>query len=253
MNRHLNWAITYSPLDKDDLKTHYQSTLQALNKNTTQFIIQYEEGSKSSNPHLDIVACFKSKQAKNDVGKKFYFLGTKPQVVYSVIADLKYRIGYNQKENLPSSFNHNFNFEETFIKESIEHYTEVENERKKQKAKYNLFTYCKESSFAYEVNKYIINNKIEPPTEEIDLENVLNQMYLDGYIFNTIRKNARQLIGRQIIHTYRKKRDKEYYLDIEKDKISCVAHTDSVVSYSNWHEQENLCSNCLSILEAKFD
>jgi len=253
MNRHLNWAITYSPQDKDNLKEHYQPLLQALNKNTNQFIIQYEEGSNSTNPHLDIVACFKSKQAKNDVGKKFYFLGKKPEVVYSVIADLRYRIGYNQKERLDSSFNHNFNIEQSFIDESIEHYTQEEIKRKATKAKYNLFTYCKESTFAYEINKYIINNKLEPPTEEEDLETVLNQMYLDGFIFNTIRKNSRQLIGRQIIHTYRKKKDKEYYLDIKNDKISCVAHTDSNVSYSNFAEQENLCSNCLSILEDKFD
>ena len=144
MNRHLNWAITYSPQDKDNISNHYQTTLQALNKNTTQFIIQYEEGSNSTNPHLDIVACFKSKQAKNDISKKFYFLGKKPEVVFSVIADLPYRVGYNQKEGLESSFNHIFNFTETFIEESIEHYTQEEIKRKQTKAKYNLFTYCKE-------------------------------------------------------------------------------------------------------------
>lgn len=252
MNRHNNWAITYSPQDKDNLKLHYQTLIQTLNKNATQFLIQYEEGSKSSNPHLDIVTCFKSKQAKNDLSKKFPFLGKKPEVVYSVIKDLKYRTGYNQKENLSSSFNHNFNFTETFIEESIEHYTQVEEERKIQRAKYNIFTYIKESTFAYEVNKFILNNNLFFPTEESQLDKILQQMYLEGFIFTTIKKNARQLIGRQIIQVYRKKQNPDYQMDTENDKISMCSHTDQTISYTNFHEQENLCSHCLSFMDAKF-
>jgi hypothetical protein len=213
MNRHTEWAIIYSPQDKDNISKNYQTTLITLTKNCTKFLVQYEEGKNETNPHLDIVAQFKSKQSKNDLTKKLGFLGTKPAVVYSVIKDWKYRIGYNQKEQIDSPYNHNNNIPESEITESIQHYEETEIERKKTKAKYNLFTYIKESTFAYEFNKYIINNEIEPPTEQDKYESILKQMYLEGYIFTCIKRHSLQMIGRQIIHTYRKKANFNYSLE----------------------------------------
>jgi len=154
-------------------------------------------------------------------------------------------LDYNQKEKLASSFNHNFNFTEQYIKESQEHYELEEVKRKTTKAKFNLFTYIKESTYAYEINKYIINNKLEPPTEDTQLDTILESMYMEGFIFTQIKKNARQQMGRQIIQVYRKKQNSDYKMG-ENDILDLSSKTDQTISYKNFHEQENLCSYCSS-------
>lgn len=243
MNRHNNFAIIYSPEDKANIKNHYQATLKVLNKNCDKFIIAYEEGKTQSNPHLDIVACFKSKQARNDLSKKFSFLGTKPQVVYSVINDLPYRIGYNQKEKTESPLNHIFNFTDSDIEAAVEHYISEEQSRKLAKKKYNLFTYIKESTFAYEFNKFVIQNKIIEPITQSAYEKVLSEMYISGYIFTTIKKSSLAIIGRQIIAVYRNKLEME---PGENSYFNQIILTDLALTDVSSKNDSNLCCACQS-------
>ena len=245
LNRCPSWALVYSPLDKDDIQNNYQNLLQTLNKNTIKYIIQYEEGKQKSNPHLDIVAEFKTNQARSDLTRKFPFLGKSPAVVYSKVEDWKYRIGYNQKEMLPSPLNHCFNITEAEITESVEHYLAEEEARKVRKSKYGLFTYIKESTFAYEVNKYIINTQSEPPTTPHALHQVMRRMYYDGYIFTTIKRDSLQVIGRQIILVYKYQKDPGSIL--ENSDINRIAETDIKIPYHLETEASNLCSACSSI------
>lgn len=246
MNRHLNYAIVYSPADKENIQHHYQKTLKVLNKNCEKFLIAYELGKNETNPHLDIVACFKSKQARNDLTKKFNFLGTKPEVVYSVIKDLPYRVGYNQKESLDSPFNHNFNFTDSDIESAVQHYIDEEESRKVARKKYNLFTYIKESTFAYEYNKFILSNKLEEPTDQYSYELILKQMYLRGYIFTTIRSEALQKIGRQIIAVYKFKKDDSYNLEDDSTQLASFSQTDFNITDISDTVPLNYCSKCLT-------
>lgn len=243
MNRHNNYAIIYSPADKENININYQATLKVLNKNCEKFIIAYEEGAKQTNPHLDIIACFKSKQAKGDLSKKFHFLGTKPQVVYSVINDLPYRIGYNQKEKQESPFNHIFNFTDADLESGTEHYLQEEENRKVARKKYNLFTYIKESSFAYEYNKYILSNKLQEPLDQESYEKILQQMYLEGYIFTTIKQDSIQKIGRQIIQVYRHKNGQPTN---NNPQLSALVKTDFNITDVSSPDIYKYCSKCLS-------
>lgn len=130
-------------------------------KHTTEYSIQYEEGSKGKHPHLDCIFRFKSKQAKADIVKKIKEVYTNNiEFHMGKIADWQYRLGYNLKETLYHEDYTLSTFSEAEKNEAIDYYLEKKANQEQAKAERERFQYIKANNLLYTLNQYLLKDKI---------------------------------------------------------------------------------------------
>lgn len=194
-NRSTEWLIVWSPADKYKLNSeNTNKIIKLLKKLTTKYNIAYEEGN-NNNPHYDIVAVFKSKQARTDIANTLcrnlsdmeWWPSNKGPLTISPISDFSYRLGYNLKEALP------FLFADVDTSEGIElserefailHYNKTNKERDKVDKIKNRFKYISKKQSLYTINKYQLKNNIPDPKNPQQFELLISKMLLEGYYFD---------------------------------------------------------------------
>ena len=199
-NRYTDWAIIYSPPDKDVLnKDKIMQLIKILKKNTTLYSISYETGETGSNPHWDIVASFKTKQAKGDLRSKFHTIldnMERPATVSTKISDLKQRLGYNLKENLdfPFSIDDTSNITDEYRQTCIKYYNEWCQQQETKNAIKNTFKYIKPQNALHEINKFILLSGESNINTEPKLKVIITQMLLQGYFFDMKALTKRKMV-----------------------------------------------------------
>lgn len=233
-NRYTDWAIIYSPSDKSLIcETLINQLLKILKKNCTLYSVSYEEGSQGTNPHIDIVASFKSKQARGDLVDKLHtLLGNmkRPSTDLTKILDMKQRIGYNLKESLEFPFpvshlDHEliFGITDQFKQECLDYYSNWTKEQSKVKGIKNNFKYVNTKTCLHTINKYIIE-KEETITTPQSFITIIKAMTLDGYYFDMNSDRKREIC--------------KVYLAWAKQDVSDI-------DFSDWLEEPtHLCSKC---------
>lgn len=201
-NRYHDWSLVWSPEDKQDLNiSNINIILKVLKKLTTRYNVEYEQG-ENSNPHLDIVASFKSKQARKDIADRLtvnpaiiFWPSNKGPLSINRITDWDYRLGYNTKENedwpfIDISFPKSFNVSAEEIEIATAHYIKLNKERENVKKIKNNFKYISKKQTLYTLNNYQISNNIPTPRSESDFIDLIKAMILEGYYFD-IRQNEK--------------------------------------------------------------
>lgn len=206
-NRFTDWAIIYSPQDKENLnETKLKQMIKVLKKNSILYTISYETGDKGQNPHWDIVVRFKTKQARGDLITKFQsILDTmeRPATVCTKITDFKQRIGYNLKENLdfPFSIDDTSNIPDDYRQNCITYYEQwYKTQETKNKIK-NTFKFIQPKNALYEINKFILLSEEENIDNEEKLKIIITQMLLQGYYFDMKALTKRKMVKAYLAYT----------------------------------------------------
>ena len=202
INRYTDWFIVYSPQLKSEINIDLIDNFEKLlKKNTIKYSMSYEEGS-NSNPHLDIVCHFNSKQSRGDIIRKlskFISNTKKPALDVGKINDWFYRLAYNLKENLTFPFpigdaQLSTGIQDAEIESAIKHYKQVEEERSEMKNIKYTFKYINVKQALYTINRYCVENKIICKSKE-HLRWVLQQLYKEGYMFDLNTNQKRMVIS----------------------------------------------------------
>lgn len=194
-NRSTEWLIVWSPQDKYKLnEENTNKIIKLLKKLTTKYNIAYEEGS-NNNPHYDIVACFKSKQARTDIANTMcrnlsdleWWRSNKGPLTINPISDFSFRLGYNLKESLPFLFpdvDTSQGIELAEREHAILHYNNTNKEREKVAKIKHRFKYISKKQSLYTINKYQLENNIADPATKEQFKELMAHMLKDGYYFD---------------------------------------------------------------------
>lgn len=203
-NRSTEWLIVWSPANKELLNLENTNKLiKVLKKLTTKYNIAYEEGS-NNNPHYDIVACFKSKQARSDIANTLcrnlsvmeWWSSNKGPLTINSINDFSFRLGYNLKECLEFPFldvDTSQGIELVERENAILHYNNTNTEREKVAKIKHRFKYISKKQSLFTLNKYQLSNNIPDPKSKQDFCEMLKLMFLDGYYFDMKQEEKHEI------------------------------------------------------------
>lgn len=192
MNRFNNYKLVISPplelkeLINKDLNTDFITSIyKILKKNCNKFIISYEVGT-NDNEHLDIVACFKGKQARKDILGKLKNIFTQEEledkryINIGKITDLQQRLGYSLKEQI-NNISEGFTDDE--LTEASEYYAEWERENNIKKELKDIKTINTTAKAIQYMCNFIKHHK------DFDPE-MFNKTILISFIKETIQKGV---------------------------------------------------------------